>query len=213
MMYLVREQEERIRNKRALSKDELLELWYGLGFTMGLEKNKALQWKVTKSLQNVYEFCSRTFTEGNSDERSKEYETLVLPLTRRILTRPEYDGHILEGHEIFEFVNAHTTADLIQILNEIRRGMYKPKYHERLESIDFEIVLKIMFELYGAQDKSLYDAIACIPNFETLSDREKHILKDIINLDYEAELTALIAEYFVYFNGKGNKTPENIKGK
>ena len=194
----IEEQIGKVKDKRELSKSEILKLWYDLGFTRGI-KHKTLEWKTAKSMQNTVDFL----LSGNV-EHSDEFDTVVFPIIRRVLRDKTYDGHEIAGAEIWNFMRQHKVDEIFTMLDAIREGDYKPHTEDDYLSNPFvRIVFELVIELYGVRDDTLYDALKF--GNKIVTEKEKHLLKDIINIDFEAELCALTAIYFVYCYQKNKK--------
>ena len=93
-------------------------------------------------------------------------------------------------------------SDLKNFLDTMRRHPYSSlENHEHLSNVHAHALFKISTYLYGVDDKTLFDAIKeYCEHIGSLTDREKYILNNLIRLDFEAEMTELTAEYFVFLH-------------
>lgn len=194
---ILKEQEERIRKEMELPDSEIEKMFDNLGFLRGLHDYE-LRRKVAFCMYEVYKFISEL------DKTCGLFEVIALPLTRRVLTSKEYDGHLLKGDELYLFMKEKKISDLMDFLGAMRTHLYaRLENHEYLSNVHAHDLFGITTYLYGVDDKTLLDAInEYREHIDNLTDREKHILNNIIRLDFEAEMTGLTAEYFVFLHQK-----------
>jgi hypothetical protein len=198
---IIKEQEVKIRQEMELPESAIEEIFENLGFLQGLV-DLDVKRKIAKSMYAAYKFITSLEREGNS------FDVIVLPLTRRIMSAPEYDGHILKGDELYLFMNEKKISDIRNFLDSMRHHPYpmcstykRVDDKEYLSDVYFHTVFDVIVELCGLGDKTLYEAInGYCENRDELTEREKHLLTDVMKIDFEAELTALIAEYFVFLH-------------
>jgi len=197
MISLLKEQEERIRKEMELPDSAMEKMFDNLGFLHGLYDYE-LRRKLSFCMYEAYKFISEL------EQTCGLFEVIVLPLTRRILTSKEYDGHLLKRDELYLFMKEKKISDLKAFLNTMRTHPYSSlENHEHLSNVHAHALFEISTYLYGIDDKTLFDAInEYSEHIDSLTDREKHILNNIIRMDFEAEMTGLIAEYFVFLHQK-----------
>lgn len=197
MISILKEQEERIRKEMDLPESAMEEMFDNLGFLRGLHDYE-LRRKIAFCMYETYKFVSEL------DQPCGSFEVIVLPLTRRILTSEEYDGHLLKRDELYLFMKEKKISDLKNFLNAMRTHPFSGlESHKHLSNPYAHALFEISTYLYGVDDKTLFDAInEYREHIDSLTDREKHILNNIVRLDFEAELTGLIAEYFVFLHQK-----------
>jgi hypothetical protein len=197
MISFLKEQEERIRKEMELPDSAKEKMFDNLGFLDGLYDYE-LRRKVVFCMYEAYKFLFEL------DQTCSLFEAIVLPLTRRILTSEEYDGHLLKRDELYLFMKEKKVSDLKNFLVSMRTHPYaRLENHEYLSNVHAHDLFGITTYLYGVDDKTLLDAInEYREHIDNLTDREKHILNNIIRLDFEAEMTGLTAEYFVFLHQK-----------
>jgi hypothetical protein len=195
MISIIKEQEERVRKEMELPDSAIEKIFDNLGFLSGLHDYE-LRRKVAFCMYETYKFVSEL------DQPCGLFEVIVLPLTRRILTSKEYDGHLLKRDELYLFMKEKKISDLNNFLYSMRTHPYSGlENHEHLSNAHAQALFEISTYLYGVGDKTLFDAInEYSEHIDSLTDREKHILNNIMRLDFEAEMTGLTAEYFVFLH-------------
>lgn len=197
MISILKEQEERVRKEMELPDSAIEKIFDNLGFLRGLHDYE-LRRKVSFCMYEAYKFISEL------DQTSGLFEVIALPLTRRILTSKEYDGHLLKRDELYLFMKEKKISDLRDFLGAMRTHPYaRLENREHLSNVQAHALFEISTYLYGVDDKTLFDAInEYSDGVDSLTDREKHILNNIIRMDFEAEMTGLIADYFVFLHQK-----------
>lgn len=197
MISIVKEQEERIRKEMELPDSVKEKMFDNLGFLHGL-RDYELRGKVVFCMYEAYKYISEL------GQTCGLFEVIALPLTRRILTSEEYDGHLLKGDELYLFMKEKKISDLKNFLDAMRTHPYSGlENHKHLSNPHAHALFEISTYLYGVDDKTLFDAInEYREHIDSLTDREKHILNNIVRLDFEAEITGLTAEYFVFLHQK-----------
>ena len=199
MINLLKEKEEEIKSNMELPQSEIEKMFDNLGFLKGID-DLNLRKNISFCMYKVYKFVSELTSSGHSCGR---FEIIMLPLTRRILTSIDYDGHPLKGDELYLFMKNKKVSDLKSFLNSMREHHYYFGDNEHLSSVLFQTVFDIETYLYGVNDKTIYEAINDYDkDLDNLTDKEKHILNNIIRMDFEAEMTGLTAEYFVFLHQK-----------
>ena len=192
----IQEQVEKVKAKRKFTKEELYEIWDGLGFTFCVNDD-VLKLNLVKSLQDAYFYCQKTSC-------SQGFLELLFSLIHTILTNGNYKKDYVKADDIYWMMNQTNTDEaLLEFLNKIRKGEYIPSDDEtysHLGSYYYWSVLKIYTNICGVGNKNVYEAISALFLEDyTISEEGKKIL-ELINVDILAELTIIIAEYYVYIS-------------
>lgn len=148
MISILKEQEELVRKEMELPDSAIEKIFDNLGFLCELYDYELMR-NVAFCMYEAYKFISEL------DQTCGLFETIALPLTRRILTSKEYDGHLLKGDELYLFMKEKKISYLKNFLDTMRTHPYSSlENHEHLSNVHAHALFEISTYLYGVDDKT-----------------------------------------------------------
>ncbi len=169
------------------SKSEILSAWRELEFLNGLKEGGIVEWRCAKSFDLMADYLMLHLEENGDKKVIRSWGAVVFPMIRRCLAKNSNRiTKVIKPEEVFEFLNEKTIGDAIEFCYTLKLSYLTEKKVFMYLIKCFERYLKEMNYL----DRPLIDILVIF------DDEGRKRIDYIFNGDYEAEVCALVSDYF-----------------
>lgn len=161
------------------SKKEILAQWRILGLLQGLKEDGIIEWRCAKSFEKMADYL---IENNNTIFATTNWIYVLFPIIRRILTKNKGRlTNVIEPKDLINFLQDKTIKELLDFVKK-KKGKKKTKFFVEC------------FERYVEKEILNSPLFNCVSIFD---EKETKFLKDILDLDYEAEIAYYVSDFFV----------------
>ena len=161
------------------SKKEILTQWRILGLLQGLKEGGIIEWRCAESFEKMADYL---IENNNTIFATTNWIYVLFPIIRRSLTKNKGRlTNVIEPKDLTNFLQNKTINELLDFV-KMKKGKKKTKFFVEC------------FERYVEIETLNSPLSNC---FSIFDEKEMKFLKNIFDLDYEAEIAYCVSDFFV----------------